>query len=108
MMNYVSPVSRRVASVKCKLRHMSGFMASGYFPVPAFYLCVAGTMASRADKEREVAVASKGFKRLRKGVALSSLAQKVPPSRRFGAKAVEEHGLKWFNAQKEAKYDPEN
>ncbi|MCD7467004.1 hypothetical protein HAX54_004154 [Datura stramonium] len=28
--------------------------------------------------------------------------------RRFGAKVVEEHGLKWFNSQKEAKYAPEN
>ncbi|MCE3215042.1 hypothetical protein HAX54_000601 [Datura stramonium] len=28
--------------------------------------------------------------------------------RRFGAKAVEEHGLKWFNAQMEAKDAPEN
>ncbi|MCE3050419.1 hypothetical protein HAX54_047158, partial [Datura stramonium] len=26
----------------------------------------------------------------------------------FGAKVVEEHGLNWFNAQKEAKYAPEN
>ncbi|MCD9639978.1 hypothetical protein HAX54_024989, partial [Datura stramonium] len=28
--------------------------------------------------------------------------------KRFGAKVVEEHGLKWFNIQKEAKYAPEN
>ncbi|MCE0481214.1 hypothetical protein HAX54_038775, partial [Datura stramonium] len=26
--------------------------------------------------------------------------------RRFGAKAVEPHGLTWFNTQKEAKYSP--
>ncbi|MCD9642685.1 hypothetical protein HAX54_029592 [Datura stramonium] len=57
-----------------------------------------GSMASHIDKVKEVAVASKGFKRLKKGVASSSSSQKAPPSRRFGAKAVEEHGLKWFNA----------
>ncbi|MCD9643873.1 hypothetical protein HAX54_031757, partial [Datura stramonium] len=33
----------------------------------------------------------------------NSSAAKAPHSRRFKAKAVEEHGLKWFNAQKEAK-----
>ncbi|MCD9645188.1 hypothetical protein HAX54_033910 [Datura stramonium] len=36
-----------------------------------------GAMASCADKDKEVAIASKGFKRLWKGVASSSLAQKV-------------------------------
>ncbi|MCD7449201.1 hypothetical protein HAX54_050414, partial [Datura stramonium] len=36
------------------------------------------TMASRADKGKKVEVASKGFKRLRKGVASSSSAQKHP------------------------------
>ncbi|MCD7460655.1 hypothetical protein HAX54_044068 [Datura stramonium] len=61
-----------------------------------------------SDKGKEVAIASKGFKRLRKGVASSSSAQKAPHVRRFGAKAAEEHGLKWFNAQKEAKYAPKN
>ncbi|MCD7451461.1 hypothetical protein HAX54_012130 [Datura stramonium] len=35
-------------------------------------------MASRADKGEEVAVASKGLKRLRKEVASSSSAQKAP------------------------------
>ncbi|MCE5166211.1 hypothetical protein HAX54_015849, partial [Datura stramonium] len=59
-------------------------------------------MASHAYKGKEVVVASKGFKKPRKRVASSSLAQKVPPVRRFGAKVVEEHGPKWFNAQKEA------
>ncbi|MCD9643261.1 hypothetical protein HAX54_030559, partial [Datura stramonium] len=45
-------------------------------------------MASHANKGKEVATSSKGFKRLR----------------RFGAKAMEEHGLEWFNAHKENKY----
>ncbi|MCD7461742.1 hypothetical protein HAX54_047003 [Datura stramonium] len=67
-----------------------------------------GTMASRAYKGKEVAVSSKGFKRLRKGVTSSSSTQKAPPARRFGAKAMEEHGLKWFNAQKKEKYVLEN
>ncbi|MCD9643827.1 hypothetical protein HAX54_031674, partial [Datura stramonium] len=56
----------------------------------------------------EVATLSKGFKRLRKGVALSSSLQRAPSARRFEDKVVEEHGLKWFNAQKEAKYAPMN
>ncbi|MCD7449344.1 hypothetical protein HAX54_051533, partial [Datura stramonium] len=38
----------------------------------------------------------------------SSSAAKETPARRFGAKVVELHVLKWFNAQKEAKYAPEN
>ncbi|MCD9646013.1 hypothetical protein HAX54_035508, partial [Datura stramonium] len=59
-------------------------------------------MASRANKEKEVVVASKGLRRLQKGVASSSSTQKAPPARIFGAKSVEEHELKWFNAQKEA------
>ncbi|MCD7448441.1 hypothetical protein HAX54_042238, partial [Datura stramonium] len=66
------------------------------------------TTESRADKGKEVAVASKGFKRIRTGVALSSSSQKAPPYRRFGANAVEDYRLNWFNAQKEAKYAPEN
>ncbi|MCD7453575.1 hypothetical protein HAX54_021445, partial [Datura stramonium] len=27
---------------------------------------------------------------------------------RLGAKVIEEHGLKWFHAQRKAKYAPEN
>ncbi|MCD9643646.1 hypothetical protein HAX54_031278 [Datura stramonium] len=65
-------------------------------------------MTSRADKGKELVVARKVFKRLRKGVASSLSSQKAPPTRRFAAKVVEEHGLKWFNAQKEAKYSLEN
>ncbi|MCD7459492.1 hypothetical protein HAX54_041037, partial [Datura stramonium] len=42
----------------------------------------------------------------RKGT--KSSAAKAPPTKRFGAKAVEEHGLKWFNAQKVANYAPKN
>ncbi|MCE3217059.1 hypothetical protein HAX54_010201, partial [Datura stramonium] len=46
---------------------------------------------------------------LRKGTkGLKSSATKAPPARRFRAKVVEEHGLKWFNIQKEAKYAQEN
>ncbi|MCE2055414.1 hypothetical protein HAX54_042540, partial [Datura stramonium] len=66
------------------------------------------TMASGADKGKEVSVARKGFKRLMEGVSLSSSTQKAPPARSFGAKAVEEHGIKCFNTQKEAKYALEN
>ncbi|MCD7468587.1 hypothetical protein HAX54_006947, partial [Datura stramonium] len=58
-------------------------------------------MDSRANKGKEVATSRKEFKRLRKGVVVSSLVPRAPPSRRFGAKAVEEHGLRWFNAQNE-------
>ncbi|MCD7466150.1 hypothetical protein HAX54_002574 [Datura stramonium] len=65
-------------------------------------------MTSRVDKGKEVAVSSKGLKPLRKGVASSLSVQKVPPARRFGVKAMEEHGLKWFNAYKEEKCAPEN
>ncbi|MCD9638700.1 hypothetical protein HAX54_022824 [Datura stramonium] len=79
------------------------------------FLLSFGAMASHVDRGREVVVASKGFKRLKKEVAskrfkrlMSSSAQKAPPSRRFGAKVMEKHGLKWFNAQKEAKYAPKN
>ncbi|MCD9638366.1 hypothetical protein HAX54_022266, partial [Datura stramonium] len=62
----------------------------------------ASTMASGAEKGKEVVVASKGFKRLTKGVSSSSSAQKEPHARRFRAKSMEEYGLKWFNSQKEA------
>ncbi|MCD7445833.1 hypothetical protein HAX54_000072, partial [Datura stramonium] len=43
-----------------------------------------------------------------KGVSPSSSVPRAPPARRFRVKAVEEHGLKWFNAQKEDKYALEN
>ncbi|MCD7460620.1 hypothetical protein HAX54_043986 [Datura stramonium] len=49
---------------------------------------------------KEITTSSKEFKRLRKGVALSSSILRAPPARRFGAQAMEEHGLKWFNAKK--------
>ncbi|MCE3052206.1 hypothetical protein HAX54_051856 [Datura stramonium] len=64
------------------------------------------TMASQTDKGKEVAIANKGFKRLGKGVASSSSVQKAPLSRKFGAKDMQKHGLKWFNAQKEEQYAP--
>ncbi|MCD7451743.1 hypothetical protein HAX54_013341, partial [Datura stramonium] len=56
-----------------------------------------------APKEKEVIVAEKSRKRgrLRKMEA-SSLAAKEGLARRFGTKAVEPHGLTWFNTQKEA------
>ncbi|MCD7464282.1 hypothetical protein HAX54_052440, partial [Datura stramonium] len=34
--------------------------------------------------------------------------KRPPRAWRFVAKVVKEHELKWFNAQKEAKYTPEN
>ncbi|MCE3051000.1 hypothetical protein HAX54_048710, partial [Datura stramonium] len=61
------------------------------------------TMASRADKGKEMAVADKGFKRLKKGTKGSkSSTAKALPARRFGAKDIEENGLKWFNEQNQA------
>ncbi|MCD9637559.1 hypothetical protein HAX54_020926 [Datura stramonium] len=62
-----------------------------------------------APKEKEVIVAEKSRKRgrLRKMEASSS-ALKAGLARRFRAKAVEPHGLTWFNTQKEAKYSPKN
>ncbi|MCE0480559.1 hypothetical protein HAX54_037526, partial [Datura stramonium] len=64
-------------------------------------------VVSHADKGKEVVVADKGLKRLRKGTkGPKSLATKAPPAWRFGAKVVKEHGLKWFSAQNEAKYAP--
>ncbi|MCE0481689.1 hypothetical protein HAX54_039629, partial [Datura stramonium] len=57
----------------------------------------------------EIDVAGKGIKRLQKGTkGASSSASKAGPARRFGAQAVEPHGLNWFNLQKEAKYAPKN
>ncbi|MCD9639124.1 hypothetical protein HAX54_023477, partial [Datura stramonium] len=59
-------------------------------------------MVSRSNKGKEVVVADKGLKWIRKGTKRSkSSTAKAPPTRRFGAKAVEDHSLKWFNAQKE-------
>ncbi|MCD9643107.1 hypothetical protein HAX54_030260, partial [Datura stramonium] len=49
------------------------------------------TMALRANKGKEVAIASKRLKRFRKGVASSSSAQKALPARRFRDKTVENH-----------------
>ncbi|MCD9641418.1 hypothetical protein HAX54_027595, partial [Datura stramonium] len=57
-------------------------------------------MASYADKGKEVAVASKGLKSLKKGVTSSKSDQKAPPARRYRAKTVEKHGIKWFNSKK--------
>ncbi|MCD7446939.1 hypothetical protein HAX54_019750, partial [Datura stramonium] len=55
---------------------------------------VPGAMTSRAkEKDKEVAISSKGLEGLKKGVTPSSSALKVPPTRRFRAQAVEEHGL---------------
>ncbi|MCD9640255.1 hypothetical protein HAX54_025456 [Datura stramonium] len=61
------------------------------------------------SKGKEVVVADPSLKRTRKGKnGASSSASKANPARRFGEKAVEPHGLTWFNTQKEAKYAPEN
>ncbi|MCD7454695.1 hypothetical protein HAX54_025662 [Datura stramonium] len=94
----------KASSTKCKCCTTAPFVRSFALAMDPK---VAGVMASHADKGKEVAV-SKGFKRLREGVALTSSAQKAPPARRFGTKAVEEYGLKWFNSQKEAKYALKN
>ncbi|MCD7468853.1 hypothetical protein HAX54_007368, partial [Datura stramonium] len=61
----------------------------------------------KADKGKEIEVANKGLKRLQEGTKGLSSSAKGTPVRRFGAKAVEPHGLTWFNTQKEAKYAPE-
>ncbi|MCD7460817.1 hypothetical protein HAX54_044496, partial [Datura stramonium] len=62
-----------------------------------------------SSKRKEVVVADPNVNRERKGIkGASSLASKVGPARRFGAKAAEPHGFTWFNTQKEAKYEPEN
>ncbi|MCE0481621.1 hypothetical protein HAX54_039498 [Datura stramonium] len=66
-------------------------------------------MASKSDKGMEVDIANKGLKMLPKGKkGSSSSAAKGAPARRFRAKTMEPHELKWFNEQKEAKYAPEN
>ncbi|MCD9638623.1 hypothetical protein HAX54_022710 [Datura stramonium] len=59
-----------------------------------------GVMLSCANKDKEVANSSKGFKWLRRGVTPRSSAPRAPPARRFGAQDIEEHGLKWFNEKK--------
>ncbi|MCE2055153.1 hypothetical protein HAX54_042069, partial [Datura stramonium] len=57
----------------------------------------------------EVVIKDPSLKRTRKGKkGASSSTSKAGPTMRFGAKAVEDHGLTWFNTQKEAKYAPEN
>ncbi|MCD9640739.1 hypothetical protein HAX54_026266, partial [Datura stramonium] len=38
----------------------------------------------------------------------SSSAPKSGPTKRFGVKAVDPHGLTWFNSKKRAMYAPEN
>ncbi|MCD9639650.1 hypothetical protein HAX54_024300 [Datura stramonium] len=74
-----------------------------------FTFVPSGFMASKDEKGNEVKIANKGLKRLRKGMkGSSSSAAKGTHARRFGAKVVEPHGLKWFQEQKEAKYVVEN
>ncbi|MCE0481840.1 hypothetical protein HAX54_039929 [Datura stramonium] len=65
-------------------------------------------MSSNTSKGKEIVAAGKGFKQLRKGTKGSSLLAKGAPNRSFGEKAMEPHGLSWFNAQKEVKYAPKN
>ncbi|MCD7464481.1 hypothetical protein HAX54_052830, partial [Datura stramonium] len=61
------------------------------------------------SKGKEVVTANPSFKRFQKGTkGASSSAVKAGPTRRFGVKFVEPHGLTWFNTQKEAKYALEN
>ncbi|MCE3050966.1 hypothetical protein HAX54_048619, partial [Datura stramonium] len=53
-------------------------------------------------KRKRVVTANPSFKRLRKGTEGASLsAAKAIPARRFRAKAIEPHGLTWFNTRKE-------
>ncbi|MCD9642758.1 hypothetical protein HAX54_029702, partial [Datura stramonium] len=67
------------------------------------------TMESRADKGKELVVSEKGLKWLIKETKGSkSSTVKGSHVTRFGAKAREEHGIKWFNAQNKAKYAPKN
>ncbi|MCD7467201.1 hypothetical protein HAX54_004486, partial [Datura stramonium] len=55
-------------------------------------------------KKRNLVIANQSLKRLRKGLeGASSSAAKAGPARRFGAKAIEPHGLTWFNTQKDDK-----
>ncbi|MCD9646783.1 hypothetical protein HAX54_036940 [Datura stramonium] len=62
-----------------------------------------------ASKGKEVVIAQPRLKRLHIGPkGASSSAVEAGSSRRFGAKAVEPHGLTWFNSQKEAMYAPKN
>ncbi|MCE3216245.1 hypothetical protein HAX54_005701, partial [Datura stramonium] len=56
-------------------------------------------MALNSNKGKEIVAAGKGFKWLRKGTKASSSSAKGAPTRRFGERAVELHGLSWFNAQ---------
>ncbi|MCD9644162.1 hypothetical protein HAX54_032179 [Datura stramonium] len=66
-------------------------------------------VCSTTPKGKEVIVAEKSRMRGRpRKMEASSLAPKAGPTRRFGVKAVEPHGLTWFNTQKESKYSPEN
>ncbi|MCD9643902.1 hypothetical protein HAX54_031786, partial [Datura stramonium] len=60
-----------------------------------------------ASKGKEVVIYDPSLKRTRKGKKrASSSSSKASPARRFGAKAVEPHGLTRFNTQKKAKYAP--
>ncbi|MCD9642591.1 hypothetical protein HAX54_029466, partial [Datura stramonium] len=49
---------------------------------------------------------SRGLEKAKGGLVSST--SKAGSLRRFGEKAVEPHGLTWFNTQKEVKYAPEN
>ncbi|MCD7458529.1 hypothetical protein HAX54_038500, partial [Datura stramonium] len=49
-----------------------------------------------------------GFQASLRGTKRSSSSAKGAPTRRFGERAVEPHGLSWFNIQKEVKYALEN
>ncbi|MCE3052086.1 hypothetical protein HAX54_051575 [Datura stramonium] len=71
-------------------------------------LSVKSVMTSNANKRKEIEVAGKSLKWLRKGIKGSSSSSKGASARRFGERAVEPHGLSWFNTQKEVKYAPEN
>ncbi|MCE3050682.1 hypothetical protein HAX54_047882, partial [Datura stramonium] len=56
----------------------------------------------------EIEVTGKGLKWLQKGIKGSSSSAKGAPARRFGERAMEPHGLSWFNIKKDVKYAPED
>ncbi|MCD9560491.1 hypothetical protein HAX54_019177, partial [Datura stramonium] len=60
------------------------------------------SISSQVEKGKVVETSSKGTKRLRKRVVASTSVLRALPARRFGVQDVGEHGLKWFNTQKEA------
>ncbi|MCD7461117.1 hypothetical protein HAX54_045197 [Datura stramonium] len=66
-------------------------------------------MESKSNKGKEIEAAGKGLKQLRKCTkGPSSSSSKGATARMLRERAVEPHGLSWFNTQKEVKYAPKN